>query len=94
MARLKAMADLYCTGCEYCLPCPQGVNIPHIFAKYNEARVYGLWDAAREAYQAWTRVSGERADACVECALCEEKCPQHIPIREQLKEAHQALMGE
>ena len=94
MARLKAMADLYCTGCEYCLPCPQGVNIPHIFVKYNEARVYGLWDAAREAYQAWTRVSGERADACVECALCEEKCPQHIPIREQLKEAHQALMQE
>jgi uncharacterized protein len=94
MARLKAMAELYCTGCEYCLPCPQGVNIPHIFGKYNEARVYGLWDAAREAYQTWARVSGERADACVECALCEEKCPQHIPIREQLKEAHQALMGE
>jgi hypothetical protein len=94
LARLKAMAELYCTGCEYCMPCPQGVNIPHIFGKYNEARVYGLWDAAREAYQAWTRVSGERADACVECGLCEEKCPQHIPIREQLREAHAALMGE
>ncbi len=94
LARLKAMADLYCTGCEYCMPCPQGVNIPYIFGKYNEARVYGLWDAARQAYQAWTRVSGQRADACVECGLCEEKCPQHIPIREQLREAHEALMGE
>jgi predicted aldo/keto reductase-like oxidoreductase len=93
LARLKAMADLYCTGCGYCQPCPQDVNIPHIFGKYNEARVYGLWDASRQAYQAWNRVSGKQADACVECGLCETKCPQHIPIMEQLKEAHAALMG-
>jgi predicted aldo/keto reductase-like oxidoreductase len=93
LARLKAMADLYCTGCNYCQPCPQEVNIPYIFGKYNEARVYGLWDAARQAYQSWTRVSGKNAEACVECALCEEKCPQHIPIIAQLKEAHEALMS-
>ena len=91
--RLQAMADLYCTGCGYCMPCPQEVNIPQIFQKYNEARVYGLWDQAREYYRAWERVSGERADACIECGICEEKCPQHIPIREQLKEAHAALTG-
>lgn len=94
LARLKAMANLYCTGCEYCLPCPQQVNIPYIFAKYNEARVYGLWGAARESYRAWRWVSGTRADACVDCGLCEAKCPQGIPIRAQLKEAHAALMGE
>ncbi len=94
LERLQAMADLYCTGCSYCLPCPQNVDIPYIFQKYNEARVYGLWEAAREAYQTWRRGSRERADACVECGECETKCPQHIPIRDQLKEAHAALMGE
>jgi len=94
LARLQAMADLYCTGCGYCQPCPQEVNIPYIFGKYNEARVYGLWGAAREAYQAWNRVSGKQADACIECGECEAKCPQHIPIIEQLVEAHEALMGQ
>ena len=92
LIRLEAMADLYCTGCGYCMPCPQEVNIPHIFQKYNEARVYGLWEAASEAYRAWKWVSGKQADACIECGECEEKCPQHIPIREQLQEAHEALM--
>jgi predicted aldo/keto reductase-like oxidoreductase len=92
LQRLKGMADLYCTGCGYCLPCPNEVNIPRIFRAYNEARVYGLWQAATSAYDKWGGPNpGKRADACVECGECEEKCPQHIPIREQLKEAHEAL---
>lgn len=94
LSRLQAMADLYCTGCAYCMPCPQEVNIPHIFQKYNEARVYGLWEASREAYQTWRWVSGKQADACIECGECEAKCPQHIPIRDQLQEAHAALMAK
>ena len=91
LARLANMADLYCTGCGYCMPCPNEVNIPHIFQKYNEARVYGLWEPARKSYQEWRWVSGKQADVCIECGECEEKCPQHIPIRQQLAEAHEAL---
>jgi predicted aldo/keto reductase-like oxidoreductase len=91
LERLARMADLYCTGCSYCMPCPNEVNIPFIFQKYNEARVYGLWEPACASYQQWLWVSGKPADACVECGECEEKCPQHIPIRRQLAEAHQAL---
>jgi predicted aldo/keto reductase-like oxidoreductase len=91
LLRLKEMADLYCTGCGYCQPCPQNVDIPRIFQLYNEARVYGLWEVARQAYTTWRRRVGERADACTECGECEQKCPQDIPVREQLKEAHEAL---
>jgi predicted aldo/keto reductase-like oxidoreductase len=92
LERMSKLAELYCTGCEYCLPCPQGVAIPHIFEKFNEARIYGLWDQAREAYnEGWRESRGQRADACIECGECEEKCPQQIPIREQLREAHNAL---
>ena len=94
LERLSHMADLYCTGCGYCMPCPNEVNIPHIFQKYNEARVYGLWEPARASYQEWRWVSGKQADACLECGECEDKCPQNIPIREQLKEAHEALSKE
>ncbi|MHB0876553.1 MAG: aldo/keto reductase [Anaerolineae bacterium] len=91
LLRLRGMADLYCTGCGYCQPCPEEVNIPYIFAKYNEARVYGLWEPARDAYRSWRWVSGKPADACIECGECEDKCPQQIRVRDQLQEAHAAL---
>jgi len=91
--RLKGMADLYCTGCGYCQPCPEEVAIPKIFDRYNRGRVYGLWESARADYarlgHGWDK--GNKADACTECGECEEKCPQDIPIRQQLKEAHEAL---
>jgi len=94
LQRLKGMAELYCTGCNYCMPCPKDVAIPKIFERYNLGRTYGLWETARERYASigvnqWDK--GAKADACVNCGQCEEKCPQNIPIRKQLKEAHEAL---
>ncbi|HHX41060.1 MAG TPA: aldo/keto reductase [Armatimonadetes bacterium] len=94
MARLRKMADLYCSGCRYCLPCPNEVNIPVLFELYNTGRVYGLWDVARARYAKVGKIPwlpGKTADACVECGECEEKCPQRIAIRAQLAEAHRAL---
>jgi len=92
--RLAEMAKLYCTGCKYCMPCPQEVNIPYIFEMYNMGQVYGLWEIARDNYAKFPDmrwVGGQQADACIECGECEEKCPQNIQIREQLKAAHAAL---
>ena len=88
------MADLYCTGCNYCMPCPQGVAIPRVFECFNRGRVYDLWGSARQGYAAigaseWDK--DRNAGACTECGLCESKCPQHIKIRAQLKEAAAAL---
>jgi hypothetical protein len=94
MQRLKKMAELYCTGCKYCMPCPQEVNIAAIFERYNWGRVYGLWEPARKQYARIGKIpwlKGKDASACVECGVCEDKCPQNIPIRKQLKEAHEAL---
>ncbi|MHC4562225.1 MAG: aldo/keto reductase [Planctomycetota bacterium] len=96
MAELKTMAELYCTGCKYCLPCPSGVAIPQVFHDYNRGRVYGLWDAARGAYGrigAYDGGESKKADACSDCGECEDKCPQNIPIRKQLAEAHSVLAG-
>ena len=90
MERLSEMAKLYCTGCGYCQPCPSEVNIPRIFELYNMGQVYGLWGPARAAYKSVLE-RGKGADECVECGECEEKCPQNIEIRDQLKAAHEAL---
>jgi uncharacterized protein len=93
--RLKKMADLYCPGCGYCRPCPKDIDIPRIFAMYNNARVYGFPDQMRRDYSAWRAKmpeGGMQADSCIDCGQCEEKCPQKIQIRKQLKEAHKALV--
>ena len=90
---MKGLAKLYCTGCGYCLPCPQEVNIPVVFEAMNYYRVYGLLSAAQGRYNGigtW-QAKGKKADACVNCGACEKKCPQHIPIRAQLKQAHKKL---
>jgi len=91
----KRLAELYCTGCKYCMPCPNDVNIPENFRYMNYHRVYGLTDHARRSYAAlgtkdhW--IEGQKAQACTECGECEPKCPQKIPIIKQLKETAAAL---
>jgi len=94
----KRLAELYCTGCEYCMPCPQGINIPHVFSLMNYHKIYGLTDYAKKEYASlaiplddrgrWEKESGLDASACVECKACEQKCPQHLQIVKQLKETH------
>lgn len=95
LKKLRAAADLCCTGCGYCVPCPQNVRIPRIFNLYNLARVYKNWDGARRGYagikkDVWDP-EAKQADTCNECGACEKKCPQNIAIRKQLKDAHRAL---
>lgn len=90
----KRMADLYCTGCNYCMPCPSEVNIPLNFQLMNYHRIYNITGYAREQYGLIGNVDwmkGKKASECVECGLCEEKCPQKIEIRKQLKETAEVL---
>jgi len=91
----KRLADLYCSGCNYCSPCPHGVAISAIFGAMALHKVWGLTEAARKRYArlSMDSESARPATACVECGECESKCPQNIPIRQRLKEAHEALKG-
>ena len=79
-----------CTGCSYCLPCPNGVNIPRIFSMYNDGFKHEDLQAARSAYGRFLP-ENERAGACIQCKGCEEKCPQKIPISEWLTKARAVL---
>ena len=81
-----------CTGCGYCMPCPKGVDIPAIFRCYNEMYTEGKNAGRFEFAQVvGLRKESSFADACVGCGKCESHCPQHLAIREKLKEADKAL---
>lgn len=88
----KTLSPIPCTQCEYCLPCPNGVNIPRNFGIYNDGAMYGTVNEARGAYQRWLDPN-ERASECENCDECEPKCPQHILISDWLPKVH-AVLGE
>jgi hypothetical protein len=84
-----ALGERFCTACGYCMDCPNGLDIPRNFRIYNLARVYGLRDWARQEYASLEE--GKRASSCNQCATCEPKCPNQLPIMEQLQEVARAL---
>lgn len=86
---IRGLKRVDCTACNYCMPCPEGVNIPRNFALYNDYHM--LQDpAAKLRYQ---RLLSDTAKAsnCIECGLCEPQCPQSIPIRAELKHVDDLL---
>ena len=83
--RIKKLTAVGCTACEYCMPCPAGVNIPRNFSIFNDYYMYMNRDSANWAFQGLAK-NKAGASSCVECRLCVDKCPQHIDIPEKLKE--------
>jgi predicted aldo/keto reductase-like oxidoreductase len=80
-----------CTGCRYCMPCQNAVDIPSCFMYYNQAYAYEAPEKAAGVYTwalsgAFTDGIPGYASCCAECGECEEKCPQGLPIREHLRE--------
>jgi predicted aldo/keto reductase-like oxidoreductase len=77
-----------CTGCNYCMPCPKGVNIPGCFAAYNASFVQGFITGMQQ-FLTSTAVMGRNPHGprlCVECGKCESHCPQHLSIRGALRQ--------
>lgn len=81
-----------CTGCRYCMPCPKGVDIPGNFYYYNLMYMEKKNSARIEfAQNMGIRKKPGFASQCIGCGQCEKHCPQHIAIREKLKEADRNL---
>lgn len=76
----KSLGESFCRRCGYCLPCPQGIDIPTQFILEGYMTRYNLSDWAKERY------TGQAINAsnCVACGICESKCPYHLSIREML----------
>jgi hypothetical protein len=80
-----------CTQCNYCMPCPNGVNIPLNFEIFNDAKLHEDLPGARLRYQLFL-APGARASACLDCGTCGPQCPQQIPIGDWMPKVH-ALLG-
>jgi len=87
----QKMLVIDCTACSYCLPCPQGVNIPHNFRLYNDLHMFKDQEINYVLYNQMTSPE-QRASNCAGCGECEERCPQHIEIIEELKKVHSTLI--
>jgi len=89
---LRKSERVGCTGCRYCMPCPKGVDIPGIFHYYNLMGMQGKIETRFEfARNVGMRQNPGFADLCVRCGKCEQHCPQHLLIRDKLREADRAL---
>lgn len=94
-AAYRRLMKVPCTGCSYCMPCPEGVNIPGNFSIYNDYWMFSDEQASKNLYGLVLEggFSGERSDAslCKQCKKCVERCPQHIDIPSQLQEVSKTL---
>ena len=75
-----------CTGCRYCMPCPNGVDIPGVFSVWNNFSLYQI-DPKTDWGMTTIRKNGSGADKCIACGACEAACPQHLSIIEGLQDA-------
>ncbi len=90
---MLGLSPVDCTRCEYCLPCPQGVNIPRVFDYYNRIAVYNDIEGTREGYRMFVS-DDQKASNCIQCEECLPKCPQNLPISSWMPVIDDVLMHD
>jgi predicted aldo/keto reductase-like oxidoreductase len=84
--KYKELGFVGCSGCRYCLPCPEGVSIPDVISLYNEYYVRSDKDEVKKKY--WEHITPEsQAKRCKRCGTCEQLCPQHLPVKDIMSRA-------
>ena len=93
LAVINRYCKIRCTGCNYCMPCPRGVNIPGCFTAYNSVYSMG-YVAGMHQFITSTGLFSEHSSSpsqCVECGKCEPHCPQKLPIVKHLGEVRRLM---
>ena len=99
IARVKmqygGMSSIPCTKCNYCMPCPNGLDIPQNIELYNQAIVHkgNALSQSKTLYNNFL-AKEKRAVNCIGCRVCEAKCPQEIKISEWMPVVHEKLAKE
>lgn len=86
-AEAKELGPNFCRRCGYCMPCTAGIDIPQTFIFHLQYTRYGMTKAIPKRYATLPAP----ASACVECGLCEQRCPYNLPIRERMKQVARDL---
>lgn len=87
---IRVRAASFCTACNYCMPCPEGIDIPAVMSCIQDIRYWGWKDRARTRYE---NIAGKKADACIQCGKCEEACTQQLKIMQEMSYAN-GMFGE
>ena len=82
------LGDEFCRACGYCQPCPQGIPISTLLRAESQFLTRMGWRQGTERQFAGYV---EKAQGCIECGVCEERCPYHLPIRRLVKEKSESL---
>lgn len=84
----NAGANVQCTACAYCMPCPAGIKIPEVFKLYNLCASVYTWESGpRSRYKALDK----HASDCLKCRKCESMCPQHLKISEIMEDVDKVM---
>ena len=86
-AMRKELGTQFCRRCGYCAPCTVGINIPNMFVFEGYLSRYGLADWAKSRYNTLEKTASD----CIECGVCEGRCPYNLPIRQLLKNTVKAF---
>ena len=94
---IREFPTVGCTGCQYCMPCPYGINIPGIFKFYNSNITDGTYAVSKEQKR-YNKIKRKylleynkaiptvrQADHCTSCKICEKRCPQGIKIHSEMQ---------
>lgn len=84
---IEKLGNRFCRRCEYCMPCPVGINIPMNFLLEGYYSRYNLKEWSKDRYKSLD----VNASNCIECGKCESKCPYELHIREMLKDVSNIL---
>jgi uncharacterized protein len=85
---LARKCDTMCTGCGYCLPCPQGLPVSRLMQSYNDFIFNGKVQSLLGTMQYGYDVHNAPLDTCTQCGICAERCTQKLPIPERIAEMH------
>ncbi len=85
----RELGTNFCRRCNYCAPCAAGIQISTLFLLEGYYNRYSLKDWAVMRYQGMEH----KASECIQCGICESRCPYQLPIRDMLKKTA-AIFGE